>query len=107
MSEPMDRQRGMPARHTSAPSPSFPERRAMINCSIVISTVSVPPRSTYQRGLSVAAGCAGDDGRRAGDDGREGGRDGRGRLTAELSTRVAAEPSSTYRLAAEARPPTA
>jgi hypothetical protein len=49
---PTGRQRGIPSRHTSAPSPSLPERRAMISCSMVISTVSMPPRSTYQSGLS-------------------------------------------------------
>jgi hypothetical protein len=99
MSEPTERQRGMPARHTSAPSPSFPERRAMINCSMVISTVSVPPRSTYQSGLSAAgvtALCTGDDGRRTGDDGRAGGTDGAGgKLDGELATRVAAASSSS------------
>jgi hypothetical protein len=56
---PTGRQLGMPSRQTSAPSPSLPERRARISCSIVIWTNSVPPRSTYQRGLSLGAidGC--------------------------------------------------
>ena len=104
ISEPIGRQRGMPARHTSAPSPSFPERRAMISCSMVISTVSVPPRSTYQSGLSFDAEGArwtGDDGRAGGDDGddaRAGGAvGGGGKFTGELATRVAAS-SSSYTL---------
>jgi hypothetical protein len=53
---PTGRQRGIPSRQTRAPSPSLPERRAMISCSIVISTVSMPPRSTYQSGLSPPGG---------------------------------------------------
>lgn len=66
---PTGRQVGIPSRQTSAPSPSLPPRRARMSCSIVISTKSGPPRSTYQSGLSVGASdawrgrpCAGDDG---------------------------------------------
>ena len=57
---PTGRQRGMPSRQTNAPSPSLPERRAMISCSMVISTVSRPPKSTYHSGLSEPGGV--DDG---------------------------------------------
>jgi hypothetical protein len=65
----------MPARQTNAPSPSLPERRAMISCSIVISTVSAPPRSTYHKGLSAEGGALLD---RDGADGTaRGGCDGR------------------------------
>ncbi len=52
---PTGRQFGMPSRQTSAPSPSLPERRARISCSMVISTNSLPPRSTYQSGFSLGA----------------------------------------------------
>jgi hypothetical protein len=62
ISVPTGRQRGMPSRQTSAPSPSLPERRAMISCSMVISTVSMPPRSTYQSGLSPGGSELGRDG---------------------------------------------
>ena len=71
---PTGRQRGIPSRQTSAPSPSLPERRAMISCSIVISTVSMPPRSTYQSGLSPGGSELGRDG--AGDSERIGARGG-------------------------------
>ena len=72
---PTGRQLGMPSRQTSAPSPSLPERRARMSCSIVISTNSVPPRSTYQRGLSVGAmdGCRCRAGAGAGTDAAAGG----------------------------------
>ncbi len=96
----------------------------MISCSMVISTVSVPPRSTYQSGLSFCPAderWTGDDERAGADDGddaRAGGEDGDaaragdaagrdGKFIGESSaTRVASESSSsTYRLAAEARLP--
>ena len=59
ISEPTGRQLGIPSRQTSAPSPSLPVRRARMSCSIVIWTNSLPPRSTYHRGLSLGAmdGC--------------------------------------------------
>jgi hypothetical protein len=102
MSDPTDLHSGIPARQINAPSPSFPERRAMISCSIVICTVSVPPRSTYHSGLSplaAAVPCTGEDGRRAGDDARGGGTDGRERCTAELVTGGAAVSPSSCMLA--------